>query len=304
MSLEPALSEPKPFRILIDEAMTLARRYFRPIYPAVAIPVSLISVVLSIVQTYWLRGFYEAGGRADISMIFSGCTGFLVAILAAVIVNTLANTAMVAACVDAVDGKGVNMGRSWKFVLRPEVLGTLVMVWIAVAIGLVLLLLPGLYLMLVLSLAAVVMASEGRFGYAALARSAELVRYNPQRLFLANPKTKVAALFSIAWLISMVVGLLIHLPFSVVQNILLARRVASGTPVDPAALTSSLLWFQVPSTFLSSLASMAVALYTSFGLSLLYFDIRRRKEGIDLEAAIARLAGKSQTAMPGPIPAQ
>jgi hypothetical protein len=304
MSLEPAVSEPKPFRILIDEAMTLTRRYFRPIYPAVAIPVSLISVVLSVAQTYWLRGFYQAGGQPDISMLFSGCAGFLVAILAAVIVNTLANTAMVAACVDAVDGKGVDMGRSWRFVLRPEVLGTLVMVWIAVAIGLVLLILPGLYLMIVLSLAAVVMASEGRFGYAALARSAELVRYNPQRRFLANPKTKVGALFLIAWLISMVVGILIHLPFSIVQNVLVARRVASGMPADPAALTGMLLWLQVPSAFLSALVSMAVALYTSFGLSLLYFDIRRRKEGIDLEAAIARLAGKPETAMPGPIPAQ
>lgn len=304
MSLEPALSEPKPFRILIDEAMTLTRRYFRPIYPSVAIPVSLISVVLSIVQARWMKGFLQTGGRPDFSMILSGCAGFIAAILAAVIVNTLANTAMVAACVDAVGGKGVDMGRSWKFVLQARVLGTLVMVWIAVAIGLVLLIIPGLYLMIVLALTAVVMASESRFGYGALSRSAELVRYNPQRRFLANPKTKVAALFGIAYLLSLVVSLLVQLPFTIVSNILVVRKVAGGMPVDQEALTRSLLWFQVPSTFLGSLASMAVALYTSFGLALLYFDIRRRKEGIDLEAAIARLAGKPETAMPGPVPAQ
>ncbi len=304
MSMEPGISEPKPFRILVDEAMALARRHVRPIYPSVAIPVSLVSVVLSIAQTIWMKGFFKGGGQPDLSMFFSGCVGFLVAFLVAVIINTLANTAMVAACVDAVDGKGVDMGRSWRFVLRPQVLGTLVMVWIAVAVGLILLIVPGVYLMLVLSLTAVVMASEGRFGYAALARSAELVRYNPQRRFLANPKTKIGALFLIAWLISMVVGFLIHLPFSIVQNILLARRVASGMPLDPEALTSTMLWFQVPSAFLSSLVSMAVALYTSFGLALLYFDIRRRKEGVDLEAAIARLAGKGAPPAAGPVPAQ
>jgi len=196
------------------------------------------------------------------------------------------------------------MGRSWKFVLRPEVLGTLIIVWIVVAVGFVLLIIPGLYLLLVLSLTAVVMASEKHFGLVALSRSAELVRYNPQRRFLANPKTKVAALFTIAYVLSLVVGLLIQLPFSIVSNVIVARRVAGGMPVDPEALTKSLLWFQVPSAFLSALASMAVALYTSFGLALLYFDIRRRKEGIDLEAAIARLAGKPEAALPGPIPAQ
>jgi hypothetical protein len=304
MSLEPALSEPKPFRILIDEAMTLTRRYFRPIYPAVAVPVSLIKVVLTIVQTHWMKGFLQAGARPDFSMIFTGCLGFLIAALVAVIVISLANTAMVAACVDAVDGKGVEMGRSWKFVLRLDVLGTLVMLWIAFAIGFALLILPGLYLLLVLSLTSVVMASEGHFGYRALARSAELVRYNPQRRFVANPKTKVAALFGIGWLIGLAVGFLVSLPFAIVQNVILARRVASGMPTDPATLASAMLWFQVPSAFLSSLASMAVALYTSFGLALLYFDIRRRKEGIDLEAAIARLAGKPEAAMPGPVPAQ
>jgi hypothetical protein len=195
------------------------------------------------------------------------------------------------------------MARSWRFVLQPRVLGTFVLLWIAVAVGLALLVLPGLYLILVLSLTSVVMASEGQFGFAALSRSAELVRYNPQKRFIANPKNKVAALFLIAWLISAVVGLLIQLPFTIAQNVMLARRIAAGMPADPATLAGRMLWFQVPATFLSSLVSMAVAMYTSFGLALLYFDLRRRKEGVDLEAAIASLAGKSAPAIPGPIPA-
>ena len=33
-------AEPMPFRVLLDEAMKLTRRFFRAIYPSVAIPLA------------------------------------------------------------------------------------------------------------------------------------------------------------------------------------------------------------------------------------------------------------------------
>lgn len=298
------LAEPKPFRVLVDEAMALTRRFFRPIYPSVAIPVSLISVFFTVVQSWWVSGFVKGsvGAKPDLSTILPGCMGVAVAILITVIVQTLANTAMVAACVDAVDGKAIDMGRSWRFVASARVLGTLLIVWILVGIGLILLILPGFYFMLVFSLTAVVMAAEGLFGPAALSRSKKLVSYNPEKKFIANPKTKIGALFLIAWIIGSVVGALVHLPFTIVQNLVMAHRISSGAPPDTAAMMRGMLWLQIPATFLSSLVSMAVAMYTSFGIALLFFDIRRRKEGIDLEEAIARLAGKTPAVEPGFAP--
>ena len=50
-----------------------------------------------------------------------------------------------------------------------------------------------------------------------------------------------------------------------------------------------LTWFQVPSQILAMLTSTAVHLYVCFGLALLYVDVKRRREGVDLEAAVARL---------------
>lgn len=305
MSSQAGLAEPKPFRVLVDEAMALTRRFFRPIYPSVAIPVSLVSVVFTVIQVSWMGDLFQTsrGSVPDLSALLSGCTGLAATLLGALIVQTLANTAMVAACVDAVDGRSVDMSRSWRFVAQPRVLGTLLLIWVVVVVGFILLIIPGVYLMLVLSLTTVVMAAEQLFGPAALSRSRALIRYNPEKKFFANPKTKIAALFLIAWVISSLVGALVNLPFSIAQNLIMAHRVSSGMTADPAVLMRGLLWLQIPSALLSSFVKMAVAMYTSFGMALLYFDIRRRKEGVDLEEAIERLAGKLPVAETGPTPA-
>ena len=52
-----------------------------------------------------------------------------------------------------------------------------------------------------------------------------------------------------------------------------------------------MIWLQAPSNMVGALAQTAVQLYIAFGLTLLYLDIRGRKEGFDLEAGIARLEG-------------
>ena len=46
------------------------------------------------------------------------------------------------------------------------------------------------------------------------------------------------------------------------------------------------LWLQVPGQFLNALATTAVQLYVCFGIALLFFDARGRKEGSDLRSEI------------------
>jgi hypothetical protein len=87
------------------------------------------------------------------------------------------------------------------------------------------------------------------------------------------------------------VGLFVGLPVMVIQQLLMWRGVAAGEPPDPAALVQKMMWIQVPANVLGSLANTAVAVYMAFGLTLLYFDLRGRREGQDLEAAIDDLAG-------------
>jgi hypothetical protein len=46
------------------------------------------------------------------------------------------------------------------------------------------------------------------------------------------------------------------------------------------------IWLQTPAQFLNALASTAVHLYVCFGIALLFFDARARKEGSDLRSEI------------------
>jgi hypothetical protein len=296
------LEQPMPFRVLIDEAMKLTRRHIRAIYPSVGIPISILYCGLPVLQLYWMRNVQSLKqGDAPLATIFSGCLAFAVFVFFLAAVHTLAQVATVAAGVDVLEGRSIDMKKSWTFVFQPQILGTLLLWWFLLVISFLLLVIPGIYVALLLSLLAPVMVAERLSGFAAIRRSAQLTRYNPQRRFLDNPKVKISGLFLIAGVISATAGWLVQLPLSIAQNVMLFRGVAEGKSPDPTELLSKTIWFQIPSQFLGSLVSMAVAIYTSFGLVLLYLDVRRRKEGFDLEAAIERMAtGTPPPATVGP----
>jgi len=192
------------------------------------------------------------------------------------------------------------MGAKWSFVLKPDTLGTLLLAFFAVAAGLICLVLPGFYIALMLSFVIPVMVVEGLRGGSALGRSWRLVRYNPHRRFLANPGTKIFVLYLVGGLITYAVSFLIQLPFTAMQGYRVARTVASGqAPADAHLMVAPMLWWQIPSTILSSLVSTAVGVFTSFGLVLLYQDVVRRKEGVDLAAAIESRFAPSGSPTPG-----
>jgi len=296
-------AEPMPLRVLLDEAMKLARRFFRVIYPSVAIPLAVISVLLLVVQTRFMTGWAGGGVAARQGSIpdgaaFGGCAAFLVTILAALAIQGLTYAVLTAACVDGAAGRPISMGAKWTFVLQAPVLWTLVLTFLAIAAGLICLILPGIYLALGLSFVIPVMVAEGLRGGAALGRSWKLVRYNPHKRFFANTPTKIFVLYLVAGLITYAMTFLVQLPFTAMQGYRVARTISAGQ--DPHDVMSRMLWWQIPPTILGSLVSTAVSVYTSFGLVLLYLDVVRRKEGGDLAAAIdARFPGGRPPAGPG-----
>jgi hypothetical protein len=290
-------AEPMPFRVLLDGAMKLTRRYFGTIYPSVAIPMAVITGVAAIAQVRLMAGFMNENAAAARSgnpagAMYGGCATFLVTMLASLLVHGITYAVLTSACVDGAASRPISMGAKWSFVLQPAVLGTLVLSFLAVAAGLVLLVLPGLYIGLMLSFVIPVMAAEGRRGSEALGRSWQLTRYNPQKRFLANPATKIFVLYLVAGLITYAVSFIVQLPFTAMQGYRMARTISSGQAANPQAMVGGILWWQVPSVILGSLVSTAVSVYSSFGLVLLYLDVVRRKEGGDLAAAIdARFPG-------------
>jgi hypothetical protein len=196
---------------------------------------------------------------------------------------------MFTAATDALAGREVSMRRAWRLMMRPRVFGTLLLLGLAVSVGFVFCLLPGIYLGLIWAFTVPVMVTESHFGTRALSRSAELARYNPHRQFDSDPRMHVFITVMVGTMLGYMVNLLIQLPFIAIQQFVMMRDLAGGQKPDPAQLMARLTWIQVPTQMLGMLTNTAVHLYICFGLALLFFDVKQRKEGLDIEAAVASL---------------
>lgn len=294
-------AQPMPLRALLDEAVRQARRHFGRIYLPVALPLALVAGLLALVQGQ----YYAAVGVDQRSADLAGVLPRLGLVMAGTFVFLLAfglgYGALVAGAVDAVAGREVSMKRAWSLMFRPRVLGTLLLCWMGFAVGLMCCLAPGVYLGVLWSLVVPVMIEERVFGPGAMGRSADLVRYNPQRDVGADPRLKVFLLVFVGYIAAYAVGLLVQAPVIAIQWVAMWRGIASGQRVDPHALAAQLTWLQVPSQMLGMLTQTAVHLYVSLGLVLIYFDVRMRKEGADLERAIAGMTG-TPSVPEGPVP--
>jgi hypothetical protein len=295
-----ALDHPLPLRLLLDEAMRQVRRHFRTIYLPVAIPLALFSSLMPFTQSLWMGGLSAA--RDPTPEMLAGLAVFVLVALLFFLFYILANGAMVVGAVEALAGREVSMSRAWKTLLRPKVFGTLVLTWVFTVAGFACCLLPGVFLMLRYAFVVPVMVEEGRFGWSALGRSVELTRHNPRNQLGTDPRVHVFLILFVGFLIAYAAAFVVQTPLIFVQQLLIMRAVAEGRRMDPAELMASMTWIQVPAQVLGTLAQTAVQLYVSFALGRLFFDVRRRREGGDLEAAVLALERRAGLAPPEPEP--
>lgn len=291
-----AITEPMPFRLLVDEAVKLTRRHFRSVYLPVALPIAFMNGLVPVAQALWFNTALYGGAPDPASMIV-GMSAFMGVALVAGVIWGLGYGALLVAAVDALSGQAVSMKRAWLTMVRPRVFGTCVLVALCLIVGCALCVLPGLFLSLLFSLILPVMAAEGRYGIDAITRSAQLVRFNPQGGFGKSALLKVFLIFFLGYLLSGAVGFMVQLPFVIAQQVLIFRSAAEGS-TDPAQVMAAATWLQVPGNMLNAMASTAVQVYMAFALTLFYFDLRRRQEGSDLDAAIQELARGPEGAPP------
>jgi len=290
---EPFRPAPMPFLVLLDEAMRRVRAHLRAIFPAVALPIALLTTLLQVVQILSLRGVLN-GEAAPSAMPLFWTPWVLLGALILGVVSAVAYTAGQVAALDALSGRPIDMGRAWRFAAQPAVWGTLFLSALFLFLALLLCVVPVFYVAPLLSFAVPAMVEEGVFGMAALSRSADLTRYNPSRRLTESPIVKILVLMLVSTLISYLAGLLVALPFQLPMFVDIFRHALSGDQ-DVQSAMSRWLWLQVPAAFLSSLVRMAVYLYTAFGIGMLFFDVRGRKEGADLRSQI-------DAVFPGPPP--
>jgi hypothetical protein len=280
--------QPLPLRVLLDDAVKQTRRHLRAVYLPVALPVAFVVALIPLAQQLWLNPFMGGTLPDSPASFVRGLLATAAVALAFVTLNALAKSALLAAATDVLAGREVKMARAWATVFRPRVFFTLLLSWLAVAGGLLLCILPGLYLAALFSVVVPVVVVEGRTGLSALGRSAELLSHNPQGDVGSDPRLKAFLVMLVGGLINYAVGFVVQLP-----QVMMFRAIASGEQLDPAALLGRLTWIQVPSAALNVLVQMVVHAYVAFGLAMLFFDVWQRREGADLEAAVTRLAERA-----------
>jgi hypothetical protein len=284
----PPLAEPMPFGVILDEAMARVRRHWKAAYLPVAVPMAIGGGLLPLGQALLIQPSAMAP-TPNLGAVLPRFALFFLLFFLFVAIYVVGHTALMAAVTDAVAGRELDMGRAWRFAIHPRTLLTLTLSWLATAGGFLCCILPGIYVALMFSILVPVMVEERLAWGAALTRTAALQGYNPHGNLANNPKVQVFVILLVGALISYVVSFIAQFPFVAAQWILMFRRVASGGRPDPETMMAGLVWLQVPAGIVGMLAQVAVQLYVCFGLALHYFDVRNRKEGGDLEAAIAGL---------------
>jgi hypothetical protein len=282
---------PMPFRLLIDEAIRQARRHFKTLYPPIAIPLAVCTTLLAAAQVLW----FSSIAVSPETMSFGSPAVILLAIanLGLLMVSVMA---LQSGVMDALAGRPVDMKRAWRFAVQGRVLGTAFLCYVASVLSIACCCIPALVVVPIFSFAPPVLVEEGRSVSGSISRGSDLALYDPGQGFLERPLVKVLLLLVVGVILSTVLGLLVAMPFQLPMYIDIFRQTAAGEDTVPDMM--KWLWLQVPAQFFSTLASTALYVYLSFGIGLLYYDTRGRKEGVDLRSEIDEVFGAPPPELP------
>lgn len=281
---------PLAFGEILDVALKIVGRHWKVMAACVALvvlPVQIASTALvySIDPTrYDLNADPSVTTAADDSRIGA----VLVVNVLAILSYMLAAAACFKAVSDGYLGREPGVGQSLRFGLPriPRLLGMYFLVGVCVVIGLVLLIVPGLWIGTVWSLAVPAMLFERIGVFAALGRSFELVK---------GRFWGVLGLVIVSILIVLVISLLLGLVVGALGAVVTSDSEVAGAFVNIVA------------GVLSNMISLPVLAAV---LTVLYFDQRVRKEGFDLQLLADGLGGGDgpsaplQREPPAPQPSQ
>jgi hypothetical protein len=302
--LEPSAAalETLPFSVLLDRALVETRRHLRRLWPPFAIALAALGLILVAVSRLWPIANMPAfqppqPGEPPLQTLMPLLAFEGLACLTG-LTYYLLHQAMAAATVRAAEGVELSGAGALLWVLGPARLKTIALV-VLCFVGSCCCCFPVIfYIGPLLSFALLAQASEGVSGAAALRRSALLARYNPERRFGSSPIVRVLAIAVLGYVGNLLLQMLIIVPSLLIRGADLMRRLSAGELLNNLRLSADgPLWLQVPLQCLSAAVSATLALYCSFAVALVFLDVRRRREGADLQAAVA---GMAVGALPAP----
>jgi hypothetical protein len=273
----PGVPELRPLGVgeLVDAALKIWRRHFGPLVRAVLMVVVPIHALAALIGASALVGPDAGGGE-----VLVGSTAAFVSFVLQMVAALVATAATLQVVTVAYLGGEPDWRQSLKLAAQrlPSLLWLALLTGLGLLVAFVALVIPGIYLSVAWSLAFAALMAEDLKGTAALGRSYRLVRGRWWPTF---------GTLLLAYILMMVVGFLVQLPFGI-----------AVVNTDPDSLAAFVV---------SAVASVVSAVVTTPFLAtifiLLYFDLRVRKEGFDLELLTQAVGLPGPESQPAPPPA-
>ena len=270
--MDPAGLRPLGIGEIIDVAIKVYRARFGVLVKSVAILLAPVFALSALIRISFPAGddlFEETQPGATPEFDIDEFWPFIAGTLLIVVLAYLASQIATGACFKAISGAYLDEEAGWQDSLRfaRSKLGSLVWLSFLTAVCLVpaflLCILPGIYLWIAWTVAAPVLLLEDARGWKAMKRSRELV------------KGRFWSTFAVVLLVAILTGIV----QAVFVGILAGVVSVSGNEVAVAIADAI---GQTASGVLTTPLSAAV-------LTVLYFDLRVRKEGFDLELLSRRM---------------
>ncbi|MEM6794432.1 MAG: hypothetical protein AAF725_10660 [Acidobacteriota bacterium] len=280
--------ELKPFRRLIDEVIPRARPHVRRLFPWIAAPMAAAGAGTVLAQRKAISALSPImdPSAGDPLAGFGVFVLFMALTVGMSFLFALSYAALTLATHEALEARPVDPVAAWASALRPRVLWTLLVVAMVNGVAFLLCVFPIFAALPLTALALQVVAAEKVYGFQAIQRSFSLAWWNGDRRFGDSPFFRVLGMLFIGWILQSAAGLLVQGPFLAAQQYFILRDAAGGV-ADP--LAQGPLWIQLSGQVLASLATSLCWFYWTFGLGMLYRELRRSREAEDLRSAVAEL---------------
>jgi hypothetical protein len=238
----------------------------------VVAPINLLSLAVQASALPQSNGvtFDEATGRIDVndSDVWTAGAGVLVSGLLVLLATTLASAACFKAVADAYLGEQTNWRGSLGYAARRfrSVIWVTLLGWVLVVLGAVLCILPGVYLWVSFAIAVPVLLTEQLRGRKALGRARDLVRGRWWKVFAV-----------------VLLGTLLTSIVSGIFSALGTAAIFAGSDVNTVPGFAAQF-------VADTVANTLTVPFTAAFVTVIYFDLRVRKEAFDLQL-LARQIG-------------
>ncbi len=266
---------------ILDRTFTIYRNYFVLFIGISAIPQILV-LALSLAQVAVLApAGFPTPGLSTVSSVASYLALAVLGLVVTLIALILSQGATVIAVSEIYLGRTITIGDSFRRV-RGElgtIFGVMMLNGLATFVGLILLIVPGIYVMCRLLVGIPAALLENLGSRAAVERSWQLTKDSAGRAFLV---------FLLYFSLSMAATMLFAFPFQ--MAIILVKG-------DPSLILVFMGLAQV-GTFIANVLVVPVMTIAS---AILYYDLRVRKEAFDLQVMMAPLVGPVTGGVPKAI---